>query len=65
MNITMGRKRQMQEREAYGAGNDVVETPLRVEEKTSMVPVQEGEARVRYRLGEVEMQKRGETRQAK
>lgn len=67
MKITMGRKRQMQEGEAYGAGSDVVETPLRVEEKTSTVPVQgrEGEARMRCGLGEGEMQKRGKTRQAK
>lgn len=65
MKITMGRKRQMQEEEAYGAGSDVAETPLRAEEKTSRVPVQEEEARIRCRLGQVEMQKRGGTRQAK
>lgn len=65
MKITMGRKRQMQEGEAYGAASDVAETPLRAEEKTSMVPVQEEGARMKCRLGEVEMQKRGGIRQAK
>lgn len=55
----------MQEGEAYGAGSDVAETPLRAEEKTSMVPVQEEGARMKCRLGEVEMQKRGGIRQAK
>lgn len=29
----------MQEGEAHGAGSDVAETPLRAEEKTSVVPV--------------------------
>lgn len=52
----------MQEGEAHGAGSDVMGTPLRAEEKTSVVPVWEGAARMRCRLGE--MQKRGETRQA-
>ncbi|RMC07904.1 hypothetical protein DUI87_15375 [Hirundo rustica rustica] len=50
----MERKRQMQEGEANGAGSDAVETPHRAEDKTSMVPVQEGETRIRYRLGEIE-----------
>lgn len=56
-----------EEGEAYGAGSDVVKTPLRVEEKTSTAPVweREGEARMRCSLGKGEMQKRGETRQAK
>lgn len=33
MKIIMGRKRQMQEGEAYRAGSDVVETTLKEEEK--------------------------------
>lgn len=34
---TVARKRQMQEGEAYGAGSDVAETPLRAEEKSRTV----------------------------
>lgn len=58
----------MQEGEAYGAGSDVVGTPLRVEEKTRTVSVlgKEWEASMRCSPGRGEgwMQQRGETRQA-
>lgn len=53
--------------EAYSAGSDVAETPLRVEEKTRMVPVPgrkgEGSTRCSSGKGEGWIQQRGETRQ--
>lgn len=44
----MGRKGQMQEGEAYGAGSDVEETPLRAEEKPRgvLIPGKEWEPSV-------------------
>lgn len=58
----------MQEGEAYGAGSDVVGTPLRAEEKTRTVSVlgEEREASTRCSPGRGEgwVQQRGETRQA-
>lgn len=67
---TVGRKRQMREGETYGAGNDVAEAPLRVEEKTrtAFVLGEQWEPSVRCSSGGGEgwmQQRRGEMTQAR